>query len=292
MLSQKRPAAVLAATSNLLSYLETCPHVTDIKLSSNPPCSDADLQNWALMNVPHVLPADAAALLRTTDGLKIQWGTAPSSPTSSPSPRTIATATKVHAHAPTESVEIGRVEINALRDWQRIPDATDDNLNNSKPPGTAYFIEKTPPHGHTCLVFLPCKTQQDEARIEVWFHDTSTRRWHFLAASFAAYVRLMVVHLGVRGWQLGWTERGMPQATMDWLAMYAQARVEGYRKARAARNWKQSALPGTSSGTGGVPFDAVKVKQLVAAAKVAGTPPVKADKPAAVQGGMKRPVTR
>ncbi|KAJ3178480.1 hypothetical protein HDU87_003554 [Geranomyces variabilis] len=291
MLSQKRPAPVLAATSNLLSYLETCPHVTDIRLSSNPPCSDADIQIWARMNVPHVLPADVAALLLTTDGFKIQWGT--SLPSPSPAPRTMPTATTGPAHVAMENVEIGRVEINALRDWQRIPDTTDDNSNNSKPPGTAYIIQKTPPHGYTCLVFLPCKTQQqDEARTAVWFHDTSTRRWHLLAASFAAYVRLMVAHLGVRGWQLGWTERGMPQATMDWLAMYAQARVKEYRKARAARNWKQSVLPDTSSGTGGVPFGAMKVKQLVAAAKVAAAPPVKAEKLAAAQGGIKRPVTR
>ncbi|KAJ3148049.1 hypothetical protein HDU86_007617, partial [Geranomyces michiganensis] len=305
MSNQKRPPAVLAITSNFLPYLETCPHVTDIKVSSNPPCSEAEIQNWARMNVPHCIPADAAALLRTSDGLKIQWGI--SSPVRTATPTTTTTAsTTANAstqHHAVESIEIGRVEINALRDWQLVktshqlatPDDTTTsvttNSSRASPPGPAYIIQHTPPHGNTCLVFplsKNCGDGHDNSNAEIWFHDTTTRRWHLIAASFTAYIRLMVVHLGIIGWQLGWTDRGMPQATLDWLAMYAEARVKAYRAQRAARNWKRESWAGGAAGGkmgGGVAFDAGRIRQMVAAAKVPPAAlPVKPEKPAAAQG--------
>lgn len=38
-------------------------------------------------------------------------------------------------------------------------------------------------------------------------------RWHFLADDFTNYFRMMVVHLGVRGWQQAFTPVGLSPNT-------------------------------------------------------------------------------
>ncbi|KAI8911983.1 hypothetical protein DFJ77DRAFT_416005, partial [Powellomyces hirtus] len=217
----------------LLAYLESCPYVTDIKLSSNAACSESELKIWTRMNAPHRLPADVTALLSMADGLKVQWGIQSSSNNIS------------------ASIEIGCVDICALKDWRRCDEGT--------PPGAAFVIQTTLPFGYVCLVFVPTNTdlnkppssqdkqqqqqQQQHApsvfpqtTAEIWFYEVSSRKWFPLAQSLSAYFRLMVVHLGVKGWQMGWTDTGMPQSTLDWLAMYATSRVELYRRHRAAQN--------------------------------------------------------
>jgi hypothetical protein len=47
-------------------------------------------------------------------------------------------------------------------------------------------------------------------KIEVWFLDRSLR-WHYLAESFMAYFRLMLMHLGLPQWQYGITDIGLSQ---------------------------------------------------------------------------------
>jgi tubulin polyglutamylase complex subunit 2 len=45
---------------------------------------------------------------------------------------------------------------------------------------------------------------------EVWFLDQSDD-WHFLAATFTEYYRMMLLHLGLPFWQYGFTPQGLPR---------------------------------------------------------------------------------
>jgi len=58
----------------------------------------------------------------------------------------------------------------------------------------------------------------------VWFCDTDGH-WHWLADSFASYYRLMIVHLGILGWQYIFTPQGLDALTMQWMRLYCPQRL-------------------------------------------------------------------
>ena len=76
--------------------------------------------------------------------------------------------------------------------------------------------------GKVCLVFPPKSegATLDEAgnihleisppEPQVWFLDKAFE-WHFLAANFPTYFRMMLVHLGLPLWQMRFTSMGLPQ---------------------------------------------------------------------------------
>lgn len=43
--------------------------------------------------------------------------------------------------------------------------------------------------------------------------DQKQKRWHFLADSFTSYFRMMLVHLGVLGWQQAFSPVGLSPST-------------------------------------------------------------------------------
>ncbi|CAM9451377.1 unnamed protein product [Ectocarpus sp. 8 AP-2014] len=53
---------------------------------------------------------------------------------------------------------------------------------------------------------------QELSNPEVWLQDLSCR-WHFLAGGFTSYFRMMVLHLGVLGWQQAFTPVGLSPTT-------------------------------------------------------------------------------
>eukprot|EP00752_Nemacystus_decipiens_P001796 g1735.t1 len=59
---------------------------------------------------------------------------------------------------------------------------------------------------------------------EVWLQDLSCR-WNFLADDFTKYFRMMVVHLGVRGWQQAFTPVGLSPNTEQCMRLYCPDRL-------------------------------------------------------------------
>ena len=86
--------------------------------------------------------------------------------------------------------------------------------------------------GKVCLVFPPkCEgAQLDDAgnihlelsppEPQVWFLDKAFE-WHFLAANFPTYFRMMLVHLGLPLWQMRFTSMGMPQGAQQLIRLLA-----------------------------------------------------------------------
>lgn len=48
-----------------------------------------------------------------------------------------------------------------------------------------------------------------EMTSEIWFLDRALG-WHYLAATFTDYFRLMIMHLGLPHWQYAFTDFGVP----------------------------------------------------------------------------------
>jgi tubulin polyglutamylase complex subunit 2 len=59
---------------------------------------------------------------------------------------------------------------------------------------------------------------------QVWLVDMALR-WHFIAPSFSDYVRLMIVHLGIVGWQLIFTPEGLPYTTKQWMGIFCKGKL-------------------------------------------------------------------
>ena len=59
---------------------------------------------------------------------------------------------------------------------------------------------------------------------EVWLLDLSGQL-HFISNTFTQYLRLMVAHLGIFGWQLAFTEGGLSETTQQWMGLFCKERL-------------------------------------------------------------------
>ncbi|KAI8812239.1 hypothetical protein BJ742DRAFT_878856 [Cladochytrium replicatum] len=124
------------------------------------------------------------------------------------------------------------------------------------PPGPAAVIHETPGIGKTCICYVDVDSDiNGSKRTEIWFQDTSMmvalhqdgpihRRqsrqsfnssWYYMTNSFSAYWRLLVCNLGITGWELAFTRRGLPRTSMEWMNFYLPNRARIYRTIRISR---------------------------------------------------------
>ncbi|CAN0515808.1 unnamed protein product [Ectocarpus sp. 12 AP-2014] len=66
--------------------------------------------------------------------------------------------------------------------------------------------------------------RQELSNPEVWLQDLSCR-WHFLADGFTSYFRMMVLHLGVLGWQQAFTPVGLSPTTEQCMRLFCPDRL-------------------------------------------------------------------
>ena len=59
---------------------------------------------------------------------------------------------------------------------------------------------------------------------EVWFQDLGCG-WSRIARSFTRYFRLLLVHLGIVGWQYAYSPAGIPPPTEQWMRLYCPQRL-------------------------------------------------------------------
>jgi hypothetical protein len=50
-------------------------------------------------------------------------------------------------------------------------------------------------------------------------------RWHYISKTFTQYFRLMVIHVGIHGWQLAFTPEGVPPVTQQWMGLFCKERL-------------------------------------------------------------------
>lgn len=106
--------------------------------------------------------------------------------------------------------QVGNVNISCIKDLKKVV------LNMKE----MFLLSSAGSFGDVYLVF---NTHQPQ----VYFYRSDTDSFSFLAPSFAAYFRLMVLNLGIIGWQMAYTfhpsrpESGLPPQVMDLLTYFA-----------------------------------------------------------------------
>lgn len=59
----------------------------------------------------------------------------------------------------------------------------------------------------------------------IWFIDENHRHWSYICATFSDYMRLMIVHLGIIGWQGAFTPEGLSATTKEWMSAFVKERL-------------------------------------------------------------------
>ncbi|KAJ3096786.1 Tubulin polyglutamylase complex subunit 2 [Phlyctochytrium planicorne] len=266
----RKTNALSALLGGAISYLESCPGVTDVKMCTRPPVTTADVQKWEERE-ERKLPDDLRGLLGMTDGMSVQWSVR--------FPKWGGIPGVGGGNA--EGMVLGCVHVNPLdrlvrvdtsstpsRDWRGYrsgdgPTPSDETESLElpptlhqlpqnhhhfpppprkagkipptlkglpHPPGPAYLLHDTLLHGKICLCFPPNTTPSPPT---VWFQDPFGA-WYPLSPTFTSFFRLMVLHLGIQGWHLSMTEPGAP-ASLDWIGFYSAERAALVRRVRSLR---------------------------------------------------------
>lgn len=107
----------------------------------------------------------------------------------------------------------------------------------------AFDLDSQCADGHVALIFTSATSSA------VYFQDVSTR-WYYVAPTFSAYHRLMMMHLGVHGWLYAFTPAGLSSVCKQWLGFLAPQRLAmDVAQGRSNREqWLQRASTATIAG--------------------------------------------
>ncbi|CAC5380271.1 TPGS2 [Mytilus coruscus] len=223
----------LAKTRNLLEQLnigvirnlEKKTGVCKIELDQRSPADRHAVLMWEQRN-GCFLPEDFKNFYLTTDGFKLTWNVKMDN---GPTPvgklyiNRVSQLTRIAGNVASSHVNP------TLLDLEADSDNEDEATGLEKPSFDSrckiYEMDPCDGYGRVCLVFRENKTGGNDPKTEVWFLDRSLR-WHFLAESFMAYFRLMLMHLGLPQWQYGITDIGLSQQAQQWFNIYAPTRLE------------------------------------------------------------------
>jgi hypothetical protein len=141
-------------------------------------------------NSPWRLPSDLVALLTGADGLTLRWA----------------------APLPLQLREVGIVSVNGLEKLTPVAGAPSCHAD-------AFALTSLPGYGTTALCY-----PASGAPPEVWFR-TMAGEWHVLAHSFADWLRLVLTHCGIRGWEYALGAAGLDPETEQLLRTVAPRRL-------------------------------------------------------------------
>lgn len=227
----------------VLKYLEKKTGVCKAELEPRRPADRSAVLSWEQRNTCF-LPEDLKSSYLTTDGFQLTWSVKIESPVAEEQGDGKTKAPVVHDGP----IAVGRMCINSISKLLRIggvqnpslvnpsladldcdSDLEDETSGFEKPTfdGRCKVFELDPcdSFGKVCLVYRESKTGGTDPKIEIWFLDRGLR-WHYIADSFMAYYRLMIMHLGLPQWQYAFTDIGLSQQAKQWFNMYAPLRLE------------------------------------------------------------------
>lgn len=203
---------------SLVAHLESIESVRDVQLAARPGASIGEMLSWERANYPAQLPAELKAFLALCDGLSLTWSV---------------------EHMGDE-LRIGCLHINELKriaraDVEQAEIGIESAQSHSGAGGRsaqlglvgvgdghmAFDLDSTVLDGRLCLFYRLPATDSPQ----VWFQDLS-RCWFFVAETFADYLRLLVVHLGLPRWQYVYSEVGLDPAAKYWIRLFAPHRLE------------------------------------------------------------------
>ncbi|KAI9342905.1 hypothetical protein BDR26DRAFT_1006569, partial [Obelidium mucronatum] len=273
-LHTRKSTAIDAMLGGAVAYLESCPGVCRVQIgTTRTPVPSHAVARWeaaaskafllatgALGAV--ALPDDLKTLYDISDGFSLQWSARFGPATQSGD---------VSADAAMDSTVLGSLHINGIDSLVSIANSgslrNDSQPNNHQshdeivhlkglnhPPGLPFLLQDSCEYGKICLVYgyTASKSPKLEVSIQppqIWFQSAQTKHWHYITHSLNAFFRLAVLHLGIRGWPILYTDEGVPQEVLDWLAFYSPGHTKLMRSIRAVRLKSQNSL-NTENGKG------------------------------------------
>jgi tubulin polyglutamylase complex subunit 2 len=220
-----------AATSELadlcesvVAYLEEVEGVRNVLLSARSGVGPGAMQVWERTHYPAQLPTALKAFLHHSDGLSLTWS----------------------IDHMGEELPLGCMHLNALKQLVRV-DIDPSEVRHATAPRDgaaarrashlasradgpedaqelmAFDLDATAHDGRLCLLYRPPAMESPE----VWFQDLS-RSWYCVAESFADYLRLLLMHLGLPRWQYAYTDVGLDPVARQWIRLLAPHRLQAH----------------------------------------------------------------
>lgn len=228
---------------SVLSHLESFEECASVDVMPSEGCSAFDITNWEKKNVPYVLPADLKAFYSQFNGINVGY--------------------KVDIAG--KQVTVGEMKLNKLDSISRIAlegtfpkmnwsrygssggNSSSSNSNSSNGgnaesyvldfnTSAAFTLDSSLEIGQVVLLYRsPDDSGKGDSKLrgntvnpyeepEVWFQDISAR-WHFVSATFSNFLRLLLAHMGVFGWQMAYTPEGLPAETIHWMGLFCKERI-------------------------------------------------------------------
>lgn len=212
----------------VLKYLENKTGVCKLELEPQKPASRPALLSWEQKNTIF-LPEDLKSFYLTSDGFLLTWCVKIDN---GPIP-----VGRMYINSIGKLLKVGSSPSNtqstlvnpSLADLDADSDMEDEHSGYEKPTFDSrckvFELDPCDGYGKVCLVYKENKTGGTDPKIEIWFLDRALR-WHYIAESFTAYYRLMIMHLGLPQWQYAFTDIGLCQQAKQWFNMYAPLRLE------------------------------------------------------------------
>lgn len=219
-LQQDRRALFNRIALGCISYLESSEDCRSVIFHSPDAANSHEFTMWEKKHAPLKFPEDMKKFYSSFKGFSITW--------------TVEIASRV--------VSIGDMRMNKIDQLQR-------NLNeyfvntNTIPKDveipdyttcTLFTIDSNCEVGEVVLLYRCYLTDNmsintgsqplEKLLPEVWLLDLSGQL-HFISSTFTQYLRLMVSHLGIFGWQLAFTEAGMSETTQQWMGLFCKERL-------------------------------------------------------------------
>ncbi|ORY53143.1 hypothetical protein BCR33DRAFT_845361 [Rhizoclosmatium globosum] len=288
-LHSRKSTFIDAMLGGAVAYLESCPGVCKVNIgTTRSPVPPHALKHWesaASKNtfletkaaVSITLPEDLRNLYEVSDGFSLQWSARFGDPQRTQSRQIMKrsgfccsriTPYSLAYVAGSASKANTPENLAAINARHSISDEVLDLTRFPNPPGPAFILHESNGYGKVCLVYpitpssLTPTTkdandpQRHELNIkhpEIWFQSAQTSMWFFLTHSFTAYFRLAVIHLGIRGWHILFTDQGVPQEVLDWLNFYTPTHAKLMRELRAASLYgeklSEAGVTGTTAAT-------------------------------------------
>jgi hypothetical protein len=207
---------------NVLSFLESCAECNSVDFTAGDELLPHEVLIWEKKNSPFKLPTDLKKFYSIFNGIQLRW----------------------NAEIGDKNITIGEIKLKKLDAIEKInssdyffdnkwKDVTISLPDMSK--STTFVIDSCD-CGEITFMYRSNSANDDSYRgeganssssfenPEVWFVDRCGR-FHYICPSFKQYLRLMVTHLGIRGWQLAFTPEGLPPETQQWMNIFCKERL-------------------------------------------------------------------
>jgi hypothetical protein len=208
-----------------ISHLEAFSEVRTVLFQGNDPATQLEFISWERKNSPWKLPIDLKSFYSTFNGINLAWS--------------VEIIEKIET--------IGEMRLNKIDSIVKcnteyfVQEKLPDEVSPPTPRNSQLFVlDSSCPLGNIVLLYRQNSTTStaspnaptsanplSHASVddpEIWLLD-NTATLTYISRNFTQYMRLMVVHLGIHGWQGVFMDNCWPVSTQTWMNIFCKERL-------------------------------------------------------------------